>query len=178
MYDKSYKNKIEKNEKANKNTDIDKSKITLTTTTNVLKESIDVLDRAIKNGGNCEESSVVNINNGILYRGEPGNPSSENGKAEAVLPKAGESYYISIHSHPLNASKGGNYSYSYNIGRDDPEAFNTFGINAIVGNSYNGSYGISFWGNNTNNETPPFLTLKLKALTKMASSGGIKLLTP
>jgi len=76
---------------------------------NVLKETLDVLDRTIKNGGKSEETSIV-MNDGTIIKGEKGKPVNygKDSHAETKLPKLPKGktqndVEATIHSHPTKA---------------------------------------------------------------------------
>ena len=101
-----------------------------------MTESLDVLKRTINNGGNAEETAVIDNNNnptrGIAATRIEGNLSMTD------LPNVPGDNNTSIHSHvPLEPSvnAAGNIVYSSALkpGPADPAAFSKFKLNIIVG---------------------------------------------
>jgi RHS repeat-associated protein len=112
----------------------------------VLQESLNVLDRAVQNGGQREESSLV-LNNGSVLRGQTGpEPTVTNGvqTAPSTLPAlpAGTTtadVEATIHSHPITVPQVGNQVFpqsasvpSTGPGSDGP-TFAQYNTNIIVG---------------------------------------------
>ena len=128
--DRSSIKTIRKNDRKNKITNTSDVKIKFTTTKAVIKEAINVLTRTYKNGGFCEESSVVTPE-GKVVEGERGESVENGGTAKAVFPYVEGENNTSIHSHPTSVSE---YSgYSNEIGSGDPDAFLNYETNVIVG---------------------------------------------
>ena len=109
----------------------------------VLSESLNVLDRTIKNGGAREESSIVN-GNGFVSRGSTGPEAKvENGvqTAETSLPllwpgTTPADAQAAIHSHPTAVKVEGDmvYGQSANVPSGaDINTFKQFSTNIIVG---------------------------------------------
>ena len=112
----------------------------------VLQESLNVLNRAVQNGGQREESSLV-LNNGSVLRGQTGpEPTVTNGiqTAPSMLPAlpAGTTtadVEATIHSHPITVPQVGNQVFpqsasvpSTGAGSDGP-TFAQYNTNIIVG---------------------------------------------
>ncbi|MCD4793938.1 MAG: RHS repeat-associated core domain-containing protein, partial [Bacteroidales bacterium] len=108
-----------------------------------LNEAVNVLDRAIDNGGLREESSLV-MNDGAVIEGETGSvPTIFNGvqTANSTLPDVPDGstaadVETTIHSHPTEVQVEGNTAYpqtatwpSYN----DRGTFSNYNTNIIVG---------------------------------------------
>jgi RHS repeat-associated protein len=110
-----------------------------------LNESLNVLDRTVKNGGKSEESSIV-MNDGAVLGGEKG-PEAQYGKdtyASATLPnlpdgKTPADAEATIHSHPTKAEVVNGSVYSGNAteptaGKNgDLPTFAQYKTNIIVG---------------------------------------------
>ncbi|WP_034688382.1 RHS repeat domain-containing protein, partial [Chryseobacterium piperi] len=127
--------------KGNVDTSSVKSGATLPSTA-VLKESLNVLDRTINNGGKKEESSIV-MKDGSVLRGTQG-PEVQYGKdayASATLPdlptgKTTADAAASIHSHPTKTEVVGEKVYSGNAqepSATDTTTFAQYDTNVIVG---------------------------------------------
>ncbi|MFZ2897044.1 MAG: RHS repeat-associated core domain-containing protein, partial [Saprospiraceae bacterium] len=117
------------------------------TTRTALKESLDVITRTEKNGGDREESSVISENRGVS-RGETGEKAQSRTIEGAHLPYVPGSNNTSIHSHPINGGiEGGKIvSYSAEIpGPGDPPIFQNYKQNIIVGRlgAYEGEIDLS-----------------------------------
>ena len=122
--------KIKDNDKSGKSTDPSSIKVDVTTTKTVLKESINVLDRTIKNGGLAEETSVVTPG-GEIVRGNTG--QQPNGEvAQAKLPAVEGENNTSIHSHPTETTTTSGFN-ALKPGPADPKTFQHYELNVIVG---------------------------------------------
>lgn len=108
-----------------------------------LQESLNVLDRTVKNGGLKEESLLV-MKDGTVVKGETGSmPTIENGvqTAETSLPNLPEGtttsdVEVSIHSHPTVVQQVGEQVFPQSASTPSPTDNNTFkqfGTNIIVG---------------------------------------------
>ncbi|WP_430614152.1 hypothetical protein [Flavobacterium sp. JP2137] len=108
-----------------------------------LRESLNVLERTIDNGGLREESSLV-MNNGNTIRGATGElPTIVDGvqTAKASLPSLPIGSTIAdvestIHSHPTKVQQVGNMIYPQEATAPSPTdkgAFSQFNRNIIVG---------------------------------------------
>nr|WP_314499904.1 hypothetical protein [uncultured Chryseobacterium sp.] len=117
------------------------SGVTLPSTA-VLKESLNVLDRTLNNGGKKEESSIV-MTDGIALQGKQG-PEVQYGKdafASATLPDlpmycTPADVEASIHSHPTKTEVVGEKVYSGNAqepSATDATTFAQYDTNVIVG---------------------------------------------
>jgi len=108
----------------------------LQTTKTVLKTSLGRLSATVKNGGNKEETAVVEENNKVT---EGAAPTIDKGKySESELPSVPGKNNTSIHSHvPLepSISKEGIIIYSSALkpGPLDPPTFKDYKLNIIVG---------------------------------------------
>jgi RHS repeat-associated protein len=109
----------------------------------ILKESLNVLDRTVKNGGLREETSTV-LTNGNINRGPTGAlPTIENGVQTApdnMVPPLGLDKPIdvaaSIHSHPITVQIEDGIAYpqsASNPSGPDKTVFSQYGTNIIVG---------------------------------------------
>jgi uncharacterized protein RhaS with RHS repeats len=132
---------IRQTDKNGGTTDLDKIKSAQLTTKTELKESKDVLNRTIKNGGLQEESSVVTPS-GEITRGQPGSSESTivNGVEvkKATLPSVPGNDNTSIHSHitAMTTNQKGEPAAASAMatGPDDPGTFSGYNRNIIVGN--------------------------------------------
>ena len=107
-----------------------------------LKESLNVLDRTVDNGGKKEESSLV-MNDGKIIRGETGAEAQygRDATAKTTLPNIPDGYTTNdveatIHSHPTKAEVVGDKVYSGNALEPSDNDLNTFSkykTNIIVG---------------------------------------------
>jgi RHS repeat-associated protein len=110
-----------------------------------LNESLDVLDRTVKNGGKSEETSLV-MNDGLIIRGEKG-PEAQYDKedfASATLPNLPEGktpadVEVTIHSHLTHAEVvdgkviAGNATIPTTGENGDLPTFGQYKTNIIVG---------------------------------------------
>jgi RHS repeat-associated protein len=106
------------------------------TTKIVLAEALDVLKRTEDNGGNNEETSVIEPN-GNITRGTAETVETDN-VFRTTMPSVKGNDNTGIHSHvPLNPSitETGNILFSSALrpGPDDPSAFAKYSLNIIVG---------------------------------------------
>ncbi len=105
------------------------------TTEAVLQEAENVLQRTEENGGDREESSVVEPD-GKVHPGKTG-PAAANGIARSELPVVTGNNNTSIHSHPINyeVSETGEITSSSALapGPEDPATFTGYSQNIIVG---------------------------------------------
>jgi RHS repeat-associated protein len=141
--------KIKANEKANTYTESSSIKSGVSTSKTALAESLDVLDRTIKNGGLKEESSLV-MKDGSVVKGPTGpEPTIEvdvNGTSWQTattnvpeLPEGTSNADVDamIHSHPTAVQEGSDGTlYPQSADRTnnkDGAAFKRFGTNIIVG---------------------------------------------
>jgi len=122
--DNKSRQQIKGNERRGKTTDASKVKADVSTTKEVLNETLNVYGRTVKNGGDDEEASTFD-KNGKLKTYPTGN------KNKSAIDESGD---VSIHSHPLNILENGNL-YTTEEGEDDPEAFSGYNLNIIVGDS-------------------------------------------
>ena len=108
-----------------------------------LRESLNVLDRTIENGGLQEESSLV-MKDGKIIRGQPGPPVdySSDERAKTNLPSepngsAPNDVEATIHSHPTEPKLIDGYIYCGNAiepsKKYDLKVFANYNINIIVG---------------------------------------------
>jgi RHS repeat-associated protein len=133
---------IKDNTKNDLPTDSDLVNSGANTNKDVLKESLNVLERTIKNGGKREEASLV-TKNGKVVRAEPGEAVKygEDGFAHTNYPDLPEGYDGSdvragIHSHPTAVNVIGDKVYSGNAldpSGTDKSNFAQFKTNIIVG---------------------------------------------
>ena len=163
---------IKANDKAGKTTDKGNTDIMLTTTKTELAESLNVLDRTIRNGGFAEETSVVTPE-GEVSRGEIGK-KSDGDIASAMLPSVEGEDNKSIHSHPTGTTETAGWS-ALIPGPGDPEVFKGFKRNIIVGalgnpeldqngNDIPRPHGAAFFGRNITVNTKPQVVLHKKAI--------------
>jgi hypothetical protein len=107
-----------------------------------LKESLNVLERTVDNGGKKEENSLV-MKDGTVVQGAQG-PEAQYGKSEtatatlANVPagKTDGDVETSIHSHPTKVEVVGEKVYAGDAtvpGPSDPATFARFNTNIIVG---------------------------------------------
>ena len=108
-----------------------------------LRESLNVLDRTIANGGLREESSII-MNDGVIIRGETGPmPTIVNGVQIATsnlpqLPTGATASDVEaiIHSHPTEVQQIGNKIFAQSArmpSKVDKATFSKFNTNIIVG---------------------------------------------
>ena len=126
------------------NIDLNNVKSAVTLPSNAtLKESLNVLDRTIANGGLREEASIV-MNNGTVIRSQTGSiPTIINGiqTADISLPDlpvgtVPSDVEATIHSHPIKAQQVEDiiYPQSANLPTDvDRRTFSQYNTNIIVG---------------------------------------------
>jgi len=138
---------IQDNHKNKTTTPLDNVKSGAMTTRTELGESLNVLDRVVRNGGINEESSVIPENGGIfdIVRGERANGDQGN------FPYVDGNNNTSIHGHPTAITEGlspdgrpQTTSYDVNPTRppdvpNDIETFRDYKRNIIVGNLQLGS---------------------------------------
>jgi RHS repeat-associated protein len=141
--DSSEAKAIKKTDKNGGTTDLSNvSSATQLPSDGALSESLNVLDRTVKNGGKKEESSLV-MKDGSVVQGQQG-PEVQYGKdavATSSLPSlpAGATtsdVEASIHSHPTKAEVVGTQVFNGDAtvpGPSDPTTFAQFGTNIIVG---------------------------------------------
>jgi len=122
---------IKQNDKAGKTTDASSVKIKLETTLTELRESMNVLNRTIDNGGFREEVSVVTPD-GKIHRGEPG-PVTMSGTATVGTPIVPGNNNTLIHSHPTGERSDGFIWTPDKAGPNDPSVFSNYERNIIVG---------------------------------------------
>jgi len=122
-----------------------KSGVTLPSTA-VLKESLAVLDRTIKGGGQKEENAIV-MKDGTVLRGKTGPmPTVKDGvqTAPSTLPdlptgKTTADAEASIHSHPTSVHQEGDQVFPQSASTPsmgegaDQQTFKQYGTNVIVG---------------------------------------------
>jgi RHS repeat-associated protein len=120
---------IKQNEKRGLTTDASSVTIALKTTLTELRESMNVLQRTIDNGGFKEESSVV-THDGRIFRGSSG-AFTTSGIATAELPIVPGNNNTSIHSH-LTGETATGWWLPF-MGPGDPRVFSNYQRNIIVG---------------------------------------------
>jgi len=166
---------IKANNKEGKSTDVSEMSIDFTTTRTELSESLNVLDRTVKNGGFAEETSVVTPE-GEIYRGETGE-TPNGGIASATLPFVEGEDNTSIHSHPTATTVTTGWN-ALRPGPDDPKAFEGYKRNIIVGalgdpqtdqhgNDVPRPHGAAFFGRNITVASKPTAVLDRKSILKV-----------
>jgi RHS repeat-associated protein len=166
---------IKANNKEGKSTDVSEISIDFTTTRTELSESLNVLDRTIKNGGFAEEISVVTPE-GEIYRGETGE-TPNGGIASATLPFVEGEDNTSIHSHITATTETTGWS-ALRPGPNDSKAFEGYKRNIIVGalgdpktdqlgNDIPRPHGAAFFDRNITVASKPKAVLYKKAILKV-----------
>ena len=184
--DKEEKKEIKNKDKKNGTTDPNNVKSKIETTKTELKESLNVLDRTEKNGGNREEASVV-TENGEVIRGETGSSESQTLSDGTVVkttevPANEGNNNTFIHSHPtaVNVTSDSKIESSSATvpGPKDPGVFKGYKRNIIVGNlgyasgqkQLDGSISISTPSQGAviyDRNSKPLIQLKRKAIKKI-----------
>ncbi len=167
----------EKIKKKNKdeNGNIINVKADVSTTKSVLKESVDVYNRTVANGGDNEECSVFDDENNLV-RGKMGQGGTTN------LPRGlGK---VSIHSHRLSTNKNSKGEMVYhapeipstikNTGHRecDETTFNGFDLNIIVGLSAPGENNVrtpqaAFYGRTISGNEEPIGTMTISDMIRI-----------
>ncbi|MDR1792709.1 MAG: RHS repeat-associated core domain-containing protein [Bacteroidales bacterium] len=125
---------IRQNDKHNKITDTKDAKIDITITKGALTEVLDVYDRAVKNGGNAEEASVVSEDGKTIKKSETGTSKGVN-----IPSHPADGNWTSIHSHPLGLDENNGWYEPYkSFAKENEEAkdeylFKNYILNIIVG---------------------------------------------
>lgn len=154
--DKDKAKEIQKNYKAGGVASEEDVNSGVKTTKTALAEALDVLDRTNKNGGNKEETSVINAD-GSIVKGETGSDKHKvvNGTeiaSASVEYKKGAGKTL-IHSHLTAIVKLANgndgAADARAPGPEDPGIFQDFSLNIIVGNLGMPSVRSDGLGNNT-----------------------------
>ena len=131
--DKRSEKTIKANEKAGNSTNPESVRTDVTTTREVLTESIGVYNRTIANGGFSEESSVVSPDGRNIARGQTGPDQSAGGTATVTLPSMLGNNNTSIHSHPTGETATGRIWVPEQLGGLDAGAFRNYDLNIVVG---------------------------------------------